>query len=73
MAYRIDGIEMSPCICSKVKFALGIQNYYTGNRTNCSQEKWNFLVEHFGNLNNIARADIERAKLRRDLFRNGWD
>jgi len=64
---------MSPCLCAKVKFALGIKNDYTGNRATCSQERWNFLVEHFGNLNNMVQADIDKAKLRRDLFRNARD
>jgi hypothetical protein len=70
MANRINGIEMSPCLCAKVKFALGIKNHYTGNLATCSQERWNFLVEHFGNLNNISKVDMGKVKQRKDLFRN---
>lgn len=34
------GKLLSPCIVSKAKFALGLENWYTGNDKTCSPEYW---------------------------------
>lgn len=69
MATIINGVEKSPCICSKAKFALGISNQHGYNKKKCSTHYWNEVVDYFAKLHNVPKEKIEIAKNRMDLYK----
>ena len=69
MAIIINGVEKSPCNCSKVKFALGISNKHVQNKKTCSSAYWNEVVDYFGKLNNLPQVIVHIAKKRTDLYK----
>jgi hypothetical protein len=68
MAVFIEGKEMSPCICSKVKYALGLKHIRPNNKKQCTQEYWNKIVDYFGKLESKNKEEIESAKQKLFLF-----
>lgn len=69
MATIINGVEKSPCICSKAKFALGIENRHIKNKKKCSTEYWNEVVDYFAIAYDIPNEKIIEAKNRIDLYK----
>jgi len=68
MPVIINGKQVSPCICSKVRFALGLKHERPSTIKTCSQEYWNNVVEYLGNNQNLSRTKIDSAKSRTDLL-----
>ena len=68
MPIILDGVEISPCIASKAKFALGLPNKYLGNDKKCSVEYWNKVINFLGIQNQLSSERIKRARNRFDLF-----
>jgi hypothetical protein len=60
--------EISPCIASKVKHALGVKNRFSGNNTTCSEQKWFEVCELLGNMNGCSKLKIETAKTRYSIY-----
>jgi hypothetical protein len=60
--------QLSPCICSKAKLALGIENYYQGNKKTCTDSYWRKVVIHLGNKYGVSQKRIDRALTRKDLY-----
>ncbi len=60
-------MELSPCICAKAKYALGLKAKCYNNAT-CSQKYWNKTVDFIGKKAGLPLDIIESAKTKRDLF-----
>lgn len=59
------GKQLSPCICSKVKYALGLKEKAKNNKK-CTQTYWNKVVDMLGK--GLPKNIINTAKNRTDLF-----
>lgn len=68
MRPKINGVEVSPCILAKAKFALGIPNRYVFNDKKCSKDYWNKVVIHLGSIHGKTKIQIENAKRKFELF-----
>ena len=64
-----DGKQISPCILSKVKYALGITNRKPKNNKKCSINYWNMLVENLGKYYRIDKQEIQSVKNMTQLLR----
>lgn len=62
-----SGIQLSPCICAKAKYALGLKAKYDNDAT-CSQKYWNKTVEFIGKGAGLPFDIIESAKKKKELF-----
>ena len=51
MLILIENKQISPCILSKVKFALGIKSDMPLNKKRCSEEYWDKVVDYIGKIN----------------------
>lgn len=69
MATIINGVEKSPCICSKAKYALGIENKHVMNKKKCSAQYWNEVVDYFAKEHRIPTEKVKSAKNRTDLYK----
>jgi hypothetical protein len=69
MATIINGVEKSPCICSKAKYALGISNKHISNKKKCSTQYWNEVIDYFAKVHNISKERVKKAKQRMDLYK----
>jgi hypothetical protein len=69
MAVIINNRAVSPCICAKVRYALGLPNNYTSSSKTCSQKYWDEVVDYFADLHNCTQQNKTQAKNRTDLFR----
>ncbi len=52
---RYNGSEISPCILSHVKFALGLKKTKPINNKKCSALYWNEIVEIITEHNSITK------------------
>ena len=68
MLILIENKQISPCILSKVKFALGIKSDMPLNKKRCSEEYWDKVVDYIGKINGKSDDQIRKAKKRTDLF-----
>jgi len=57
-----NGKQISPCIASKVRFALGLKMTEPQNDKTCSSEYWLKVVQRIGELNNLNSESIDKAK-----------
>ena len=51
--YDKDGNELSPCICSKAVFALGLKTQRPTSITPSTQDYWVKVVNRIAELNNL--------------------
>lgn len=61
----LKGIELSPCIVSKARFALKIKQIPSSNSTHCSYRYWVKVINHLSDIHNIDRDT-------RDQTLNDW-
>ncbi|WP_407524630.1 hypothetical protein PDL71_01985 [Lacibacter sp. MH-610] len=62
--------QYSPCIISKVKVALDLDNKYRGNTKTCSDKYWQEVVNRLAKEKNITDTKrINRAIKRKDLYK----
>jgi len=54
------GKELSPCICSKAKYALGLKPKPLNNKT-CTRNYWERVVRIIAELNNINDNSLNSA------------
>ncbi|GGB30250.1 hypothetical protein GCM10011500_53320 [Mucilaginibacter rubeus] len=54
-------IQLSPCIVSKVKHALGLPNRHKGNNKRCSQKYWIDVCNEVGANHKCSQSKIENA------------
>ena len=59
---HIKGLEKSPSICSKAKYALGLKKVKPQNVKTCSKEYWVEVVAAIGKYNKVPKEKIEKAK-----------
>ncbi|WP_297514115.1 hypothetical protein [Flavobacterium sp.] len=52
---RKNGSEISPCILSQIKFALGLKSKKPLNNKKCSNEYWNEVVEIIAEKHKISK------------------
>ena len=64
----INGLEKSPSICSKAKFALGLKKERPSNTRSCSSEYWNEVISALGKYYKVPKDKIEKAK-RNKIYR----
>lgn len=38
-------MPLSPCVCSRVKYALGLPNRFRGNKKKVTAEYWNRVID----------------------------
>ena len=69
MSTTINNREVSPCICAKLKYALGITATKPSNSKTCSQQYWDEIVDYFDKINSCRTSIIDLAKKRTDLFK----
>jgi hypothetical protein len=62
--------EVSPCICAKARFALGLSGYEPRNSKTCSKNYWAEVVTYFGSLYNLSSETIQRAIDKKYLYRS---
>lgn len=58
----IRGLEKSPCICSKAKYALGLKKVKPVNARTCSTEYWVEVITAFGKYYKVPTERIEKAR-----------
>ena len=58
----INGLEKSPSICSKAKYALGLKKVKPQNAKTCSAEYWVEVVTAIGKYNKVPKVKIDKAK-----------
>lgn len=58
----INGLEKSPSICSKAKYALGLKKEKPSNARTCSSEYWSEIVTALGKYYRVPKEKIEKAK-----------
>ncbi len=63
---KINGIEQSPCIVAKAKFALGLTTHHPTNKKTCSIEYWNKIVNYLGK--ELPNTTIHLALRKTNLF-----
>lgn len=61
MAFIYSGVELSPCIVAKAKYALGLPTRYTGNTKNCSPNYWAITIYAVGSRFKCADEKMEQA------------
>lgn len=59
---HIKGLEKSPSVCSKAKYALGLKKVKPQNVKTCSQEYWFEVVAAIGKYHKVPKEKIEKAK-----------
>lgn len=59
--YREDGTQLSPCICSKVRHALGLKQTPPNNDKRCSPLYWIEICERMGHANDLDMGTINNA------------
>lgn len=57
-----NGSQISPCIVSKAKFALGLKITKPENNKICSTEYWNKVVCRIAELKAVEDDKIEKAQ-----------
>ena len=57
-----DGKQISPCIASKAKYALGLKTIEPNNSKPCRPSYWEKTVQRIGELNRVDSENIEKAK-----------
>jgi hypothetical protein len=62
MFRRNNGSQISPCIISQVRFALGLKTNKVNNSKSCSNVYWNEAVEIIGRYYTLSRQRINTAK-----------
>lgn len=67
-----NGKELSPCIISKARFALGLKSSYRSNKDKpCSQAYWHKTIDVVAKFYGVNdEGKIKKAKNRTDLFKN---
>lgn len=58
----INGLEKTPSIVSKAKYALGLKKGKPVNQRKCSTEFWSELVTDLGKYYKVPKDKIEKAK-----------
>ncbi len=58
-----NGIQLSPCICAKVRFEFGLTTKKPDNKKRCTKKYWERVVEEIGIQNNINWKKINEIKL----------
>ena len=69
MPVILGKVEMSPCIVSKAKYALGLKTNKPHNNKKCSEHYWIKVINYLGEQNELQHNIIEAARNREDLFR----
>jgi hypothetical protein len=59
-----DGKQISPCIASKARYALGLKSIEPRNSKGCSSSYWERTVQRIGDLNRLDSDIIEKAKIK---------
>ncbi len=62
MAFIHNNKELSPCILSKSRHALGLKAEKPTNKKRCSLPYWEQAVQAIGELNGVDTATIQAAK-----------
>lgn len=66
-------VQLSPCICSKVRFALGLKNSRSISSKRCSKDYWNKSIDFVvaNSRDHLAEGIIQKARdLHRELMAN---
>lgn len=66
-----NGKQLSPCICSKAKYAFGLKSTKPKNTVNCSKEYWERTIRAISKVrpNKFTEAEITKAvKLHSSIF-----
>lgn len=58
----INGLEKSPSVISKAKYALGLKKVKPENQKKCSAEYWLEIVTELGKYYKVSKEQIEKAK-----------
>lgn len=70
-AYDENEKELSPCIVSKAKYALGLKSIRPMNNKTCSPEYWEKVIGTLGKYNSLKKDQIAAAIMRYSkLIRN---
>lgn len=56
-----NGKQISPCIISKVRHALGLKKIHPQNNKTCSTTYWNNVCRLIGNKMGVSQSQIENA------------
>jgi hypothetical protein len=59
-----NGIQLSPCICARVRFELGLTTKEPTNKTKCTKEYWERVVIEIGSKRNINGDVLTKVKLK---------
>lgn len=62
MFKRYNGSQIAPCIISKVKNALNVENRYEANSKKCTREYWEEVVTIIGDKYSMNWEQKEKAK-----------
>lgn len=68
----LSGAQISPCIISKVKKALGLPTSYRWNEKTCSPDYWELTCRTVGVEYACSRTTIEKAIRRYSEFARKW-
>ena len=58
----VNGLEKSPSVISKAKYALGLKKVKPVNQKKCSTEYWLEVLTALGKLYKVPKEQIEKAK-----------
>ncbi len=53
--------QISPCIASKARYALGYKDF-PNNKGECTSKYWERVIDTFGKNNNLNEIQIKNAK-----------
>ncbi len=62
LIFNDTGKQISPCIASMAKHALGLKNKMPNNKKKCTPRYWNRTVDTIGGQASLADSIIESAK-----------
>ncbi len=54
--------QLSPCICAKVRYALGVKNILPSNDKKCSQAYWDNVVDDLSKRYGKTSQQTQAAK-----------
>jgi hypothetical protein len=56
--FKTTGLQISPCILSKAKYALNLKALTPKNKKKCSKKYWILAIESIANEKNISDESI---------------
>lgn len=60
MLFSDNKKQISPCVASKARYALGYNKGYN-NKKHCTENYWNRVIRTLGEINNLSEEKIQKG------------